>query len=63
MILNTNKTFGNMYDLSDVDLNYLEILFSGVNGASRVIWGLLLDKYSFKMLYSILLLLQVRNYD
>ena len=59
MLLNTNKVFGEINGLNDIDLNFMEILFSGMNGISRVTWGLLLDNFKFKHLYSVLLFAQV----
>jgi len=59
MIINTNKTFGTLNGLNDVDLNFLEILFSGANGISRLTWGFLLDIVDFKKLYGSLLVTQV----
>ena len=60
MIINTNKTFGNLNGLNDIDLNYLEIIFWGVNGVARLVWGYLIDNVKFKILYTVLLTLQVK---
>ena len=59
MILNTLKIFGTLNGVSDIDLNFFEIAFNGVNGTGRIVWGFLLDKIKFKKLYGSLLIVQV----
>jgi MFS family permease len=50
IITNTNRTFGNLCNLSQVVLQWLAFLYGLTNGMCRFLWGWLLDKFNFKKL-------------
>ena len=52
-ISNTYRSFGEQFLMSEHFLSNLTKAYSVLNGLSRLIWGFLFDKFSFKCLYSI----------
>ena len=59
LISNCYRDFGNKYGCEQTSMFILGILFGVVNGISRFLWGLLLDKYGFKILMYIITFLEV----
>ena len=58
LLTNTNRAFGNLADISQSALQIMAILFGVVNGTTRFMWGLLMDKFSFKPLMLIIMILE-----
>jgi MFS family permease len=52
-ISNTYRSFGEQCLMSEHFLSNLTKAYSILNGLSRLLWGFLFDKFSFKCLYSI----------
>ena len=50
LIINCNRDFANKNEVSENILYILGILFGVFNGASRIIFGWLMDKFGFKMI-------------
>lgn len=59
MMINMYRSFGNI-ELSTEELSNLFIIYPIVNGVSRILWGTLIDIFSFKVLYCILIFLGVK---
>ena len=59
MIANTNRTFGNKNKVQQNYLFLLGWLFGIVNGGTRFIWGLLMDKFGFKILMFIISIIEM----
>ena len=57
-ITNTYRSFAQQYLMEEHFLSNLTKTYSILNGISRLIWGYLFDKYSFKCLYSICIITQ-----
>ena len=57
-ISNTYRSFGEQCLMSELFLSYLTKTYSILNGLSRLLWGFLFDKFSFKCLYSICIITQ-----
>ncbi len=58
LLTNTNRAFGNLTDIPQSALQIMAILFGVVNGITRFMWGLLMDKFSFKPLMLIIMILE-----
>ena len=58
-ITNTYRSFGEQCLMSEYVLSNLTKTYSILNGLSRLIWGILFDKFSFKNLYSICIMTQI----
>ena len=58
LLTNTNRAFGNLTDIPKSALQIMAILFGVVNGITRFMWGLLMDKFSFKPLMLIIMILE-----
>ena len=58
LLTNTNRAFGNLADISQSALQFMAIIFGVVNGITRFMWGLLMDKFSFKPLMLIIMILE-----
>ena len=59
MISNTNRTFGNKNGVPQDYLFVLGWLFGLVNGGTRVFWGLLMDKFGFKILMFVITIIEI----
>ena len=59
MLINVNRTFGTLNSLDENVLAYLSKGFSLLNGCTRVVWGLLSDRFEFKTLYTIICIMQI----
>ena len=59
LLTNTNRAFGNSCDISQLALQLMAVLFGVINGATRFVWGLLMDKYNFKILMYIIMTLEI----
>ena len=58
-ITNTFRSFGEQCLMPEYFLSNLTKTYSILNGLSRLIWGFLFDKFSFKYLYSVCMITQV----
>jgi MFS family permease len=59
-LTNVYKTMGiKLGGLDDFSLTIIGALGGLANGSSRIVWGLLMDKYEFKTLYAIVLFVQM----
>ena len=58
-ITNTYRSFGEQCLMSEYVLSNLTKTYAVLNGLSRLIWGILFDKFSFKSLYSICIISQL----
>jgi OFA family oxalate/formate antiporter-like MFS transporter len=58
-VTNTFRSFGEQCLMPEYFLSILTKTYSILNGLSRLIWGFLFDKFSFKYLYSVCMLTQV----
>ena len=59
LISNCNRDFGNKNGVSPEAIYYLGILFGIVNGASRFMWGGLMDKFGFQVLMFAITLIEI----
>lgn len=59
MCTNTNRSFGQLNQLSEELLSFLSKTFSLINGFGRIFWGTLFDKFGFKKLYLVVLICEV----
>lgn len=59
LISNCNRDFGNKNGVSPEAIYYLGILFGIVNGASRFMWGGLMDKFGFQILMFAITLIEI----
>jgi len=58
-VTNTFRSFGEQCLMPEYFLSNLTKTYSILNGLSRLIWGFLFDKFSFKYLYSVCMITQV----
>jgi OFA family oxalate/formate antiporter-like MFS transporter len=58
-VTNTFRSFGEQCLMPEYFLSNLTKTYSILNGLSRLIWGFLFDKFSFKYLYSFCMITQV----
>ena len=58
-VANTNRTFGQLHQIDESLLGNLANIYAIVSGCSRLIWGILFDKFGFKKLYILLLLVEI----
>jgi OFA family oxalate/formate antiporter-like MFS transporter len=58
-VTNTFRSFGEQCLMPEYFLSNLTKTYSILNGLSRLIWGFLFDKFSFKNLYSVCMMTQV----
>ncbi len=59
MIINVNRSFGDLNSIDPTLLSYMSKGFSLINGCTRVLWGFLFDKFSFKFLYTIVCVMEI----
>lgn len=60
LLVATFKNFGSVRGgIDDTTLTLAGSVGALVNGIFRVLWSLLLDKYSFRTIYSIILVIQI----
>ena len=59
MVSNSYRAFGNKKDVPQDYLFVLGWLFGLVNGSTRFIWGLLMDKFGFKILMFIISIIEM----
>lgn len=55
LITSTNRTFGTINRIDETLLQTLSKVFALLNGSTRILWGIIFDKVSFTILYSIIL--------
>ena len=60
MMANSYKNYGFDLGKDDSFLTLVGSLQALTNGLSRAMWGLLLDRFGFKKIYSIILIMQVK---
>ena len=58
-IINTYRSFAQQCFMDEYLLSILTKTYSILNGLSRLIWGILFDKFSFKCLYGICIITQI----
>ena len=58
-VANTNRTFGQLNQIDESLLGNLANIYAIVSGCSRLIWGILFDKFGFKKLYLLLVLVEI----
>jgi len=59
LIANCSRDFGNRNNISQTYLYITGFLFSIVNGFSRFIWGIFMDKFGFKKLMFIITIIEI----
>ena len=59
LIANCSRDFGNRNNISQTYLYITGFLFSIVNGLSRFIWGIFMDKFGFKKLMFIITIIEI----
>ena len=59
LIANCSRDFGNRNNISQTYLYITAFLFSIVNGLSRFIWGIFMDKFGFKKLMFIITIIEI----
>jgi nitrate/nitrite transporter NarK len=59
MTINVNRSFGDLNSIDPTLLSYMSKGFSLINGCTRVLWGILFDKISFKTLYTIICFMEI----
>lgn len=59
LLTNTNRTFGNLCGISQRYLQVMACLFGIVNAVTRFIWGWLLDNFKFKILYFLVIFMEL----
>lgn len=59
LVSNTNRHFGGMGGVPQSYLSVLGWLFGIVNGSTRFIWGMLMDKFGFKFLMIIISIIEM----
>ena len=59
LLSNTYRNFGNEKDLDDLGMQSLSKAFTLLNTFSRLIWGIIVDKYGFKTPYIIICINQI----
>ena len=59
LLSNTYRNFGNKKDLSDSGMQILSKAFTLLNTFSRLLWGVIYDKFGFKIPYIIICLNQI----
>ena len=59
LIPNCSRDFGNRNNISQTYLYITGFLFSIVNGFSRFIWGIFMDKFGFKKLMFIITIIEI----
>ena len=58
LITNTYRTLGNKKSVGQYALYIIGILFGLINGGTRFIWGILMDKFNFKILMFIISIIE-----
>lgn len=58
-VSNCYRDFANKNNFSQNGLFALGILFGVVNGSSRFVWGILLDKFGFKILMTVITFIEI----
>ncbi len=58
-VVNTNRTFAQLNQVDEKILSTLAKVYAILNGFSRLIWGILFDKCTFKVLYSMCVISQI----
>ena len=58
-IINTYRSFAQQCFMDEYLLSILTKIYSILNGLSRLIWGILFDKFTFKCLYGICIITQI----
>ena len=58
LITNTYRTLGNKKRVCQYALYIIGILFGLINGGTRFIWGILMDKFNFKILMFIISIIE-----
>ena len=59
LLSNTYRNFGNKKDLSDLGMQTLSKLFTLLNTFSRLLWGVIYDKFGFRIPYIIICINQI----
>ena len=59
LISNTTRILGNDNNVGQNTLYYIGFLFGLVNGSTRFIWGILMDKFGFKCLMIIITIIEL----
>lgn len=56
---NTYRTFGQINLIDEKLLSVLSKIFALLNGSGRLFWGILFDRFSFKCLYSLIVITEI----
>lgn len=59
LLTNTNRAFGNLNGLDQGGLQIMSVILAFLNGVCRFGWGLLIDKFRFRVLMGIILFIQL----
>lgn len=59
LLTNTNRAFGNLNGLDQGGLQIMSVILAFLNGVCRFGWGLLIDKFRFRVLMGVILFIQL----